>query len=147
MDWKKSFSQTQQPTQQQIAAFIDSELWEKLNSYLQQAYDVKPKYSYSRCSMQAGWNIKYTKGKSLCTLYPMAGYFIMLVVIGKKEMAEAEELMPLLSAHTQRVFQQTPVGQGPKWLMLEIKTQEILEDAIKLVALRREPKNQMVESQ
>ena len=144
MDWKEQFPATKQPTEQQIAEFIDNQLWGKLNHYLQQAYEVKPKYSHSRCSMQAGWNVKYHKaGKSLCTLYPMAGYFIMLVVVGKAEMAEAEEMMPLLSTYTQQVFQQTKAGQGQKWLMMEIKEQEILEDALKLVTLRRKPKNQI----
>jgi hypothetical protein len=35
--------------------------------------------------------VKYqNSGKSLCTLYPMEGYFIALVVIGAKEEEEVE---------------------------------------------------------
>lgn len=144
MNWKDCFPAEIQPTEEQITTFIANPLWADCNQYLQQAYEAKPKYSYSGCSMQAGWNIKYAKGgKSLCTLYPMAGYFILLVVIGKKEMACAEELMPLLSSYVQQVFAKAKIGQGQKWLMLEIKEQEVLEDAWKLIALRREPKHQI----
>lgn len=142
MEWKDCFPAEVQPTEEQITAFIDNPLWAVCNQYLQQAYEAKPKYSYSGCSMQAGWNIKYAKaGKSLCTLYPMEGYFIGLVVVGKKEMSAAEELMPVLSPYIQKVFAEAKVGQGQKWLMLEIKQKEVLEDAWRLIALRREPKH------
>jgi hypothetical protein len=45
---------------------------------------VKPKLSYSGCSMDGGawkgWNVKYKKsGKVLCSLYPKQGYFLALV--------------------------------------------------------------------
>ncbi|MEO1768957.1 DUF3788 domain-containing protein [Candidatus Enterococcus ferrettii] len=144
MTWKKCFPAKTQPTKEQIAAFIDNPLWFQFNDYLQQAYEVEPKYSYSGCSMQAGWNIKYVKsGKSLCTLYPMEGYFISLVVIGKKEMASAEELMPLVSPYVQKVFTGAKVGQGQKWLMLDMKEMAVLEDTLKLIALRREPQHQI----
>lgn len=142
MIWKDYFPAEVQPTEQQIATFIANPLWDVCNQCLQQAYEAKPKYSYSGCSMQAGWNIKYAKaGKSLCTLYPMEGYFILLVVVGKKEMAAAEELMPLLSPYVQQVFAKAKIGQDQKWLMLEIKQKEVLEDAWKLITLRREPKH------
>lgn len=49
---------------------------------------------YSTCSFQPGWNVKYKKGgKSLCTLYPMDGYFIALVVVGPKEEEEVKICM------------------------------------------------------
>lgn len=71
---------------------------------------------YSRCSMQAGWNIKYKKGgKSLCTLYPMQGYFIALVVVGSHELMEAEFLMPQCSDYVQTVFKNTKTGNGQKY--------------------------------
>ena len=142
MIWNECFPAAKQPKEEQIADFINHPLWQKMNQYLQQAYETKPKYNYSGCSMQAGWNIKYAKGgKSLCTLYPMKVYFIALVVVGKKEMTAAEELMPLLTSYVQQVFTETKAGQGQKWLMLDIKEFAVLEDALKLIALRRKPKH------
>ncbi|MCB5873787.1 DUF3788 domain-containing protein [Blautia coccoides] len=49
----------------------------------------------------------------------MQVYFITLVVIGRKEMREAELLIPLCSDYVQTVFKNTKVGNGQKWLMIE----------------------------
>lgn len=88
--------------------------------------------------MQAGWNVKYKKsGKSLCTLYPMEGYFIALVVVGSHELTEAELLMPLCSDYVQTVFKNTKIGNGQKWLMLEVRDREIMEDVFSLINLRK----------
>ena len=47
-------------------------------------------------------------------MLPNAGYFIALVVIGNRELAETE------------VFRDTKTGNGQKWLMLEIRDNEIM---------------------
>lgn len=86
--------------------------------------------------MQAGWYEIQKSGKSFCTLYPMQGYFIALVVIGRKEMTEAELLIPLYSDYVQTVFKNTKVGNGQKWLMIEVRDREILQDVFSLLQLR-----------
>lgn len=123
-----------------MAAIHQLPLWKDINNYLQRAYLSKPKYSYSICSMQPGWNIKYRKsGKSLCTLYPKEKYFEVLIVIGQKEMTDAELMMPALSAYVQGVFAETAVFQDSRWLMLEVKNRDTLLDALELIALRVKP--------
>lgn len=93
---------------------------------------------HSRCSMQAGWNIKYKKGgKSLCTLYPKEGCFTALVVIGNNEFAQAELLMPLYSNYVQTVFKNTKTENGQKWLMLDVRDERIMEDIFSLINLRK----------
>ncbi len=85
-----------------------------------------------------GWNIKYKKGgKSLCTLYPMQGYFIVLVVVGSRELTEAEFLMPQCSDYVQTVFKNTKTGNGQKWLMLDVRDREIMDDVFRLINLRK----------
>jgi hypothetical protein len=77
--------------------------------------------------MKPGWNVKYQKsGKSLCTLYPMEGFFIALVVIGNKESFEAELMLPLLSSYTQSLYQNTAFSAGGRWLMINVTDQTIL---------------------
>jgi AraC family transcriptional regulator len=84
-----------------------------------------------------GWNVKYKKGgKSLCTLYPKQGYFISLVVVGAKESAEAEMLIPMCDEYTQELYSQTTFATGGKWLMIEVRNENILRDVITLIALR-----------
>ena len=72
------------PTESEIRDFVGTELFTELHNYLCDSYKVKPKQTYSGCSMDnniwRGWNIKYQKnGKSLCTIYPQQGYFLVLV--------------------------------------------------------------------
>ena len=138
MNWNMIYSNASPPTWEQVTEYIGSPLWEDFNERIQSAYQIKPCMEYSRCFMQAGWNIKYKKsGKSLCTLYPMEGYFIALVVIGNHELTEAESLMPLCSDYVQTVFQNTKVGHGQKWLMLDVRDQETVEDVFVLINLRK----------
>lgn len=138
MDWNMLCSNVTPPTWEQVTEYIDSPLWADFNECIQSAYQIKPCMEHSRCSMQAGWNIKYKKsGRSLCTLYPMKGYFIALVVIGSHELAEAELLMPLCSEYVQTVFNSTKSGNGQKWLMLDVRDGETAEDVFSLINLRK----------
>lgn len=86
MEWYEMYSKNNQPSLEEIEDFVNNPIWKKFNEQLQSLYQIQPKLSHSSCSMQLGWNVKYQKGgKSLCTLYPMSGFFIALVVIGNKE--------------------------------------------------------------
>lgn len=138
MDWNLLYSNVTPPTWEQVTEYIGSPLWAEFNERIQSAYQIKPCMEYSRCSMQAGWNIKYKKGgKSLCTLYPMQGYFIALVVVGSHELTEAEFLMPQCSDYVQTVFKNTKTGNGQKWLMLDVRDRGIMDDVFRLINLRR----------
>lgn len=140
MEWSCTYGANNKPNQQQVADFVRSSLWGTLNHHLYQIYRIEPTYNYSNCSMQPGWNVRYRKnGKTLCTLYPMEGYFIVLVVIGRKEMSNAELLIPFLSEYVQKVFRETRVGQGAKWLMLDVQNLNTVVDIMKLLALRVKP--------
>lgn len=137
MEWSQLYTQTRQPDFEEIGAFIENPLWGELNSYLQQKYKVSPKIEYSKCAAARGWNVKYQKsGRSLCTLYPMQGFFIVLVVIGNREMTEAELLMPCCCEYTQKLFQAVRFSCGGKWLMMQVKAADVLEDAVKLIGIR-----------
>ncbi len=141
-EWYEVYSKETPPTYEQVEEYVGSPLWGRLNDYLQRAYEVNPNMGYSGCSMQAGWNVKYKKGgKSLCTLYPMEGYYIALVVVGDKEMQEAEAFIPSCSDYVRQKFADTPTGQGQKWLMIDVKEEATLSDVASLVALRVKVKN------
>lgn len=138
MGWNLLYSNVTPPTWEQVTEYIGSPLWAEFNERIQSAYQIKPCMEYSRCSMQAGWNIKYKKGgKSLCTLYPMQGYFIALVVVGSHELTEAEFLMPQCSDYVQTVFKNTKTGNGQKWLMLDVRDRGIMDDVFRLINLRK----------
>jgi hypothetical protein len=50
MDWVNLYTADKQPTEEEIASYIASPLWNDLNYFLQENYEVKPSYSYSTCS-------------------------------------------------------------------------------------------------
>lgn len=138
MDWNALYSNEQPPSPEQITEYINNPLWTEFNNQIQSTYQIESCMEHSRCSMQAGWNIKYKKGgKSLCTLYPMRGYFIALVVVGSHELTEAEFLMRQCSDYVQTVFKKTKTGNGQKWLMLEVRDRGIMDDVFSLINLRK----------
>lgn len=81
------FNKENQPTEAEIKGFVGTEiftLFSDLDNHLCENYKIKHKLAYSSCAMDnniwRGWNIKYQKsGKSLCTIYPQQGYFLVLV--------------------------------------------------------------------
>ena len=78
------FEKETQPTESELMDFAGTELLTDLHNHMCDSYKVKPKLAYSGCAMDnniwRGWNIKYQKsGKSLCTIYPQKGYFLVLV--------------------------------------------------------------------
>ena len=141
MEWENKYQSDNMPSEKQISEYISSLFWEDLNIFLQENYDVKPKYTYSSCSMQTGWNVKYQKsGRSLCTLYPMDGYFIALVVIGAKEELETELILPTFTEYVQNLMKTSSGMLGSSWLMINVTNESILEDVKTLIQIRRKIK-------
>lgn len=137
MKWNEVYGKKEQPTIDEIEKFVNNKLWEKIDSFLQQSFKVRPKIEYSGCSWQPGWNVKYKRsGKSLCTLYPMTGYFIALVNIEETDLDEAEALVSSCSEYVQNVFASTKVGIGRKSMMFDIKDEATLKAVIGLIELR-----------
>lgn len=137
MNYSETFLQDKIPTLPEISRFIGSPVWDDLNSTLQERYAVKPLTQYSSCSMQRGWNVKYKKsGKALCTLYPMEGFFIALVVLGDKHQGATEAILPLCQTKIKEQYQKTPSSLGGKWLMIEVKNKTDAEDVQRLISVR-----------
>ena len=141
MEWNNLFGSDIKPSEEEIADFINNDLWEELNDFLQEGYDIEPTYSYSVCSGQPGWNVKYKKaGRALCTLYPMNGYFIVLVVIGAKEEVEAGLTAPSCTKYIQDMLSSSVSIMGGRWLMINVTDENILDDVKKLIQIRRKIK-------
>ena len=144
MEWSQLYTSSREPAMEDIRDFIGkaAPLFKELSTYLEETYNVPPKLSYSSCSAQPGWNVKYQKrGKSLCTLYPMDGYFIALLVIGSKEEAETEAAAALgvFTDYVTELYMKTSFSCGGRWLMIEVTDRDILEDVKCLTAIRVKP--------
>ena len=141
MKWNEQYPCDRQPTPEQISAYMKSSLWEMFCTRLEQGYNVQPSYAYSQCSAAPGWNVKYRKGgRALCTLYPNQGYFTCLVSVGQKEAAEAEMLLSACTEYIRTLYWHTKPFNGSRWMMIDVTSQDILQDVCKLIALRVSPK-------
>ena len=89
------FDKEVQPTESELKDFVRIDHFTDLHNHVCERYKLKPKMAYSNCAMDSnvwrGWNIKYQKsGKSLCTIYPQQGYFLVLVPGKSFEVKNAE---------------------------------------------------------
>ena len=67
----------------------------------------------------------------------MEGYFIALIVIGERERADTEMILPYCTEYLQQLYHETKAGMGQKWLMINVMDEAILKDVKLLIAIRR----------
>ncbi|ATW25085.1 DUF3788 domain-containing protein [Candidatus Formimonas warabiya] len=142
MKWSELFTINQMPSFEEIKQFIGEgePLLSELHAYINRAYQIQPQMAYSKCSAQPGWNLKYRKSsKSLCTLYPLEGYVIALVVIGAKEEEEVEMALETFTPYVQNLYRKTSFSCGGRWLMIEVRDKSVLDDIKRLMAIRLKP--------
>ena len=139
--WNK-LDRGQKPVMEQVSDYVDNPLWEALCRHVEEEYQSKPLFEYSGC-IPTGWNVKYKKsGRSLCTLYPMEGCFIALVVIGPHEKGAFDLALPLLSSYTQELYESKKDKNGLCWLMFEVRESGVLPDVKTCIEIRRGYKKQ-----
>lgn len=141
MQWYEVFNKEQEPTEQQITDFIANPLWQDLLDHFTQTYRVKPKKTYSRCSMGdgywMGWNIKFQKsGKSLCTVYPKQGFFVAMISFSAKELDDADVLIQMCEDYTKEKYQKAKTSKLGKSISFEVTNEKILADIKELAAFR-----------
>lgn len=127
------------PTLEEIDGYVRNPVFTLFCSEIKDTYKCNEKIEYSSCSLEKGWNIKFKKaGKTLCTIYPRENYFTVMVVVGKKEKASVEEMLPKCTAELQSIYGQTKEGNGQRWLMIDLEDKESLYyDLLRLIQIRR----------
>lgn len=127
------------PTIEEMGEYVRNPVFTRFCSEIKDTYKCNEKIEYSSCSWEKGWNIKYKKaGKTLCTIYPKEQYFTVLVVVGTKEKASVEKILPECTAELQSIYEQTREGNGQRWLMIDLEDKESLyDDLLRLIQIRR----------
>lgn len=130
------------PTLNDINDYIGNPLFNQFYQFMSAEYNTLCKIEYSKDVWARGWNVKLRKaGKPLCVIYPKEQYFTLLIVIGRKEKERTESLLPLLSEEMQKIYHSTKEGNGQRWLMIDLHSNNCLyQDALKLIRIRRESK-------
>jgi len=149
MEWSQLYDQENQPSYDDIEAYICSEgngdglrLWRELFAYMEIAFNSKPKMAYSVCSGKPGWNVKFTKsGVAFGTLYPEPGMFSVFVVIAYKLAGVMDGIKPLLSETMRERFESAgDFMRNGRWMMFPVICQQDLEDYKLLMSAKMSPR-------
>ena len=109
----------------------------KLMQELENEYAPKSEITFSKCSGQPGWNLKFKKpSKSLCTIYPMDDYFIVLTVVGNEEKPEFDETIDQYSEQVIEMYNRSKFVCGGHWLMISVTGTQDLDDVLRIISLR-----------
>lgn len=131
-----------EPSMQEISGYMTGEAktrWEGFINEIEDSFKAKPQIAYSVCAAKPGWNVKYKKsGKALCTLYPEKESFVALVVLGAKDMELFNTVRESYTDYICEMYDRIKLFNGTKWMMIKITDQNIADDVIKLMHLKRE---------
>ena len=127
------------PAIDETGEYVRNPVFMKFCSEIRNTYKCKEKIEYSSCSWEKGWNIKFKKaGKTLCTIYPREGYFTVMIVVGTKEKASVEAILPECTAELNQIYNRTEEGNGQRWLMIDLEDQDgLFHDVLRLIRIRR----------
>lgn len=126
------------PNEYEMSDCINNELWNKFCEFIKSNYNVNPRFEFSKCSLEYGWNIKFKKGsRTLCTVYPRENYFCVMLVIGKKEKEKFENLLHSFCIEIQEAYQNTRECNNQKRLMIDLEDDNRkYEDVKKILNIR-----------
>jgi len=111
--------------------------WHTLMAHIEETYGTMPQITYSNCAGQPGWNVKYKKGgKAICTLYPEQDNFIALVVLNRADMDKLDAVRPAYTPGLLALYDGCRMFNSTKWLMIRITDDAVLDDVMKLMALK-----------
>jgi hypothetical protein len=74
-------------------------------------------------------------------LIPEKNRFALLIVFGAEERGKVEAIRDSLSQHTQKEYDEATTYHDGKWLILVIDSDEVVEDVMQLLAVKRKPRN------
>lgn len=127
------------PTLEEIGGYVGNPFFMEFCREIKAAYTCGEKIEYSSCSWERGWNVKFKKaGKTLCTVYPRECYFTVMIVVGPRERAAVEAILPECTAELQDICRQTREGGGQRWLMVDLEEPgPLYQDLLRLIQIRR----------
>lgn len=137
MDWSSIYGKDRKPSIHEINELMDCDLWSKFSNTLATQFHPTINVEYSVCSRKRGWNIKFKKySKNICIVYPGNKCFDVMVTVSSQHILELNKLLNHCSEEVKTVYKDTEFFNGSKWLMIEISTQQVLEDVIKLIQIK-----------
>lgn len=133
------------PSDSEIAEWLGEgayQYWKQVTNLIEQHYPgiFTPEWIFG--GKKHGWALRYKKSKSFCTLIPEKNLFALLIVFGAEERSKVETIRESLSTCTQKEYDAATTYHDGKWVLLTINNNnKVIEDVMKLLALKRKTKN------
>ncbi|WP_404820320.1 DUF3788 domain-containing protein [Lacrimispora sp. HJ-01] len=89
-----------------------------------------------------GWGYKYShKTKHLCYLFFEKDAITITLQIGDREVPLLNQMLPTFSSKTQSLWEHRYLcGENGGWVHVRILSEDDLDDAIKLIEIRKKPR-------
>lgn len=131
------------PSDSEIADWIGKAAhkhWKKVMGLIDQEYPgvFIPEWLFG--GAKHGWSLRYKKGRSFCTMVPEKGRFALMIVFGAQERSKVEAIRESLSQNTRDEYDRAATYHDGKWLLLTIDGNRAVEDAMRLLSVKRKPK-------
>ena len=86
------------------------------------------------------YEYKYRRGgKTLCCLYAKSNCIGFMIIFGKDERTKFEDIRDSLSNSVCKQYDEAKTYHDGKWVMFEPTDTAVLDDYIKLLAIKRKP--------
>lgn len=131
------------PTLNQLESWLGKTAyayWRQVESLIDRQYPgvFSPEWLYG--GKKHGWSLRYKKSKSFCTLIPEKGRCLLMIIFGAQERMGVEAIRSQLSPMVLEAYDQATSYHDGKWLLLEIRSVQVLADAGRLLTVKRKPK-------
>lgn len=142
-DFHRLSDKAHKPTEEEILSFIGDSAkgaWVQIRRFIADHYGLVSDTVFY--GAKYGWTIRYRKsGKTLCSLFPEKGAFTVLIVLGGKESEIAASLREELGPKVQKLIGDTKQLHDGRWLWIRLLTTSDVDDVIKLLQVKRKPRN------
>jgi len=132
------------PGDSEIAEWIGKtawKYWQQVTQRIGKTYPnvFEPEWLFG--GKKHGWSLRHKKSKSFCTLIPEKNRFALLIVFGREERAKVEPIRESLSRVACEAYDSATTYHDGKWVLLTIDSDQMIEDVMRLLAVKRKPKS------
>jgi len=141
MPYERFLDKSKIPDEAAVASALGpaKALWAETHAYIQAHYDHTLEARYF--TKQSGWSFRYRKGKkTLCYLFPEAGAFTVLIVLGGAEAERAEGMKDRLSDAVRHAVETTEQLHDGRWIWFRVTEAGDVRSLQALLAAKVKPK-------
>ncbi len=132
------------PNEKTVAKFIGTDnhkRWKRLLKFIDENYEgVFKQNEWLYGGKKNGWYLRFKKSKSFCSLIPEENKFLLQIVFGAEEREKTELILKELDPEIRKKYKDAKIFFDGKWMLLDFNRDNMIDDVIKLLMIKRKPK-------